>query len=260
MGALVSGCFVDLGGSSGSASATTTASSSDATSAANDSSTSPDPTTTTSTLESTSEPTGPTCQPAGGVCSSNDAPCCGCLHCENGTCVQGACEACHHCTDDGSCAPDEPGTACTGPEDLCPTLAFGFVDGTCHAYAPAGATCDDTATCVPGQCTAKGAEHIKCPECHLPMPDCFAGLPLSDITLADVCQTSGTTAQCTTNCSNASTLVANECNDLGQCSVLGVLDCIPYSCDAEASACKTSCASDIDCNNQFTCNDFGECQ
>ncbi|HXI54939.1 MAG TPA: PA14 domain-containing protein, partial [Polyangia bacterium] len=67
----------------------------------------------------------------------------------------------------------------------------------------------------------------------------------------------GLTCQ-TSTCNGASMDLASRCDGIGACVPTATQSCMPFTCDPQAKACRTTCATDADCAAPNTCTN-GSC-
>jgi hypothetical protein len=156
---------------------------------------------------------------ASGVCQSSvcatlpdGTACTGSPQCTNGNCIgpAGSQICCH--------------TACTGTCQACTMALTGAADGTCAnitagTAAPTG-QCSVTTTCGnDGKCAAGGA-----------------------------CEQAANTVSCqSASCNNGQIIAAASCSGTGTCPTVSATACPGGFVCASATACKTACASNTDC-------------
>jgi hypothetical protein len=272
---LVAGCFVDLGLPVGSDSASTDPTTSTAAATTSTTTTGPGSTTaladtTTSTSAATSSTTQPEtsaastsatstttmpgCDRLGDACGGDT--CCGCLTCENGTCVasDATCGACQACTATGACAPVEPGTACIVDSDTCSATVWGVDSKTCYASATAPGQCDAGGNCVGGTCDGQGDAIVSCisPLC-VDATACVAGGEAAKVT--GFCVEIGETGGCDTVCQNTidgGVIKKRQCAAGGACQLLEEISCGAFKCDGQ-TACKKDCDAETDCAATASC-------
>ncbi len=123
------------------------------------------------------------------------------------------------------------------------------VDGVCCTTSACG-LCE---TCATGTCAKVGAG---VPEPHM---GCPAAPPCGDTgncTGAGTCEQAGTSVACgMASCAGTIFTPVSHCTGGGTCAVATTSTCSPYVCGA--SACKTVCATDVDCIAPFTCQGAG---
>jgi hypothetical protein len=220
-----------------------------------------------------------------GVCQNTAATSCT----ENGKCTAaGACQTfdCGAYKCDGAsscrstCASDNDCTA----GNFC--LDAGTPFATCTAKLTKGEVCTTgnpcgTGNCVDGHCCGAAS----CDGCHScgiddHEGDCYAkgagadsnGLCADDG--SDSCQQNGkcngsggcqlyvagtvcVDAFCTPTTSSLTN--ARTCDGNGLCSPATMSSCGAYQCKADATACNTDCASDLECSTGYACNGLMSC-
>jgi hypothetical protein len=143
----------------------------------------------------------------------------------------------------GTCALKSDGLAC-GAATEC--LHGNCVDGSCCGTA----SCGLCQTCASGTCAAVGAGK---PELH---GGCAASPPCGNTgncTAASQCEQAGTGVGCgTASCSGSTATLVSHCTGAGACATPATPSCSPFVCGA--SACKTTCSTDLDCLSPFTCH------
>lgn len=160
---------------------------------------------------------------AGGVCvakSNNGAACSAANVCKSGFCVDGLC-----------C--DSP---CTGQ---------------CQACAEVGSY---------GQCkVVSGEPRASRPPCTGAAGDSCKGVCDGANPTACTYPASGTACK-NASCTGDVAQPAGACDGAGLCAVPATQNCAPYTCNAQALACATTCASDTDCAQGAICNtSTGKC-
>ncbi|MBW2734193.1 MAG: hypothetical protein JRH20_17530 [Deltaproteobacteria bacterium] len=240
----------------------------------------------------TCDPTDSACksnQPNGVVCGTN-ASLCQSGYCVDGVCCAAAscseCNACNIAGKAGSCAPIAGGVSC-GANKSC-TLGLAKLwtcqDGSCAATtttpcAPficnsGGTMC--TTTCNPGEC-APGAYCASASGLCVPLiengqtceapGECKSTHCVDDVCCGsascpecNACNMSGKEGRCApiatgTGCGTGQTCDAGIGHDYaclaGTCEDTPT-SCAPYTCGA--TGCKTTCASNTDCESSAYCN------
>jgi len=199
-----------------------------------------------------------------GAACSNDAECASGV-CADGVCCDarctGQCESCAVPGSVGTCtpaigAPLAGKAACDAGSDSCGARVCDGLDrASCAGYAPTAkscriAGCVDGIETLPASCDGKGA----CPAATTKTCEpfvCGDGVCLTRCTADSECKDGYRCAagKCVTGayCANERTLRNPGTADA---------DCSPYLC--EGTACKTSCASSLECAGGYVC-DGGKC-
>jgi len=210
----------------------------------------------------------------GGACATGTD--CATGFCVDGVCCEsancGACRACNLAGSTGFCAavtnaPDPD--SCAGAQSCDAT-------GVCTAI-PA-ATCTSDAQCATGHCAdgvcCSTACAGQCEACDLPNSKgtctpttgaprgaraaCVSGATVCGATSCDGLNRKrcaglpGAAVSCRpASCKDGLATSAASCNGNGACSALQTKLCAPFACGADA--CKTTCATEIDCAAGFAC-------
>jgi MYXO-CTERM domain-containing protein len=193
-----------------------------------------------------------------GACLPTQGEACGLMLCANGackaTCAGGAdCVPEAYC-DGGTCIPRlATGAACAeGSQCLTGFCADGVCcnapcDGQCEACAEPGAE----GLCVP----VSGAPHGARPSCAPADPGAPCSARTCDGVTPDHCEGyAGASVKCSdVSCSGGIESLASFCDGKGQCAPPVTHPCAPFACNAEKTACESSCASDGDCAAGLSC-------
>jgi hypothetical protein len=152
--------------------------------------------------------------------------------------------------------------------------------GTCTNLAPNGTACTANATCGSGHCTdgvcCGSASCGSCNSCAVagkqgtcaplangaadPAGQC-SPMPASSCGTTGVCDGKGAcsvypdgTACAAAACDGSSGMLMGAATCMnGSCKAGAKTSCGSYACDTTAAACKTSCASDADCQKKGKC-------
>ncbi len=220
---------------------------------------------------------------------------CGATTCAAGTVTGKICKGdSATCVDDSkscglyACGGTACKSICASDADCVPT-AFCGTTGACVAKLVQGGACSAARECVTGSCVdsvcCSGACAGQCKSCNEPgaAGTCLAvsGKPRAprtacdsladtdcaqtscDGTVRDKCAgfaNSVTTACGTDACVAGKFEKRGTCDGRGSCARPDPKSCAPYVCDVAAtSGCKTTCASDADCDATAFCGSTGAC-
>jgi len=185
--------------------------------------------------------------------------------CKSGFCTDGVCCALASCGEGSSCSASDgtkpgqclkkKGATCTAASD-CATGRC--VDGVCCDSACDGKceACDITGS--EGTCTpVVGAPHGGRMACDsLAEKDCAR--TSCDGKTRDKCEgfANGTSISCGADSCTADKRVqkAGSCDGKGACATPEPTNCTPYACDTASPRCRSTCASDAECADGFTCD------
>jgi hypothetical protein len=232
--------------------------------------------------------------PCGGACAAASAACtyptiqCRAPSCTNGsqtqaaTCTAGACPpATTTPCSPYACGPTACIGSCAGDGDCTPATPF-CNGSTCKATKPNGRTCGAPSECTSNICVdgycCNSACTADCQACDIQgsLGTCAQVTTGQPHGVRNACVGSGACAGycaggntgCTfptspcrsANCGgNVETYAAN-CSG-GSCPAASTHACSPYLCNAGATACRTSCAADGDCQPAAPfCVSSGTCQ
>jgi hypothetical protein len=201
------------------------------------------------------------CNGAGTCLTVTTASCgnyaCGAMTCKT-TCVSNNdCAPNNFCSATGTCVGQKANGASCVAADEC---ASGFcTDGVCCVEACGGgcSACSNAKTgqnsglCLP--VTAGTDPDNECPQ------DAASSCGLDgQCNGAGACRYWGTTTTCVgESCLGSTHTLARTCNGSGTCQAATTEACSPYVCGT--TACKTTCASALDCTSGFFCSSAGNC-
>lgn len=141
----------------------------------------------------------------------------------------------------GFCADDEGvccGTACDGACEACAAEKTGLTDGMC---GPITAGTDPEAECAATPVAGCGVAGLGCDG-------------------AGACLLHPQGAECAAaTCALGMATAASTCDGDGACLAGASTDCGNYACDPNTQGCKTSCATDADCETPAVCGPSMTC-
>ena len=151
----------------------------------------------------------------------------------------------------GSCSASGPAVACANGSSKCNAAG-----DACAGNCVADADCVNSDYCSStggGTCTARNGNGTTCSptnDCNQPgCRFCKASAPCQPS--GQCCQNTCPAPVCTANGTMPPTYTVSTCNTSGTCSGANQ-GCNGYLC-ADATSCKTSCASDADCDTDHFC-------